>query len=607
MLEKLEQAWSANRETTEEQEELFTAALPVSSVSDTSRNRSPTPLSDDPDDELTWDESPTQQRQSGEILPPDSSAPGPEDTMLPPDSPRPTSKSGSNAFEKKSASLPSRESGTSSNNTAKQDSSLGRTSDMYPSAVYPGQSQPTRTPPLRTTLPQPSTLSQSDFDDLLHESSRPLAVSHRDRLIQSSYTPGFPFGQLLPQEIHGDDEQDLPTSDIHASLAEQQLQQELRASATKTLVNRSPSVQAAPPSSPLQRPLSERAENERQIEPTTPRSGVGIKRPAASPLSSRARSRKSRFEFSQDEPQSQKPEHILPSLRREFLKEQSMKPNAARRQHVEHRAGVPESPHRRVPSHLPARSRSPSKDVPFSPHVQGGGARMHSSPRIMSSPHRQASRNLVSPRALQSSLRIGNLTTPSLIEVPDSPLGVPDGDVVMGDRTPQQTPTGKRLEPARSMQINTPRSQHHGVPMPAKPDLSLPKKPPVVDDRVTPMSQDSIYREFVAAYPVYDGDITVFVNIARMVYNTRAGNDMFPVSIWDDFIIRYRTDYTPHINGCLTRGDSVEPYQTYYQNKFEDVSYKKGIIRPPQLEVMFKTNTRSDRAIRGVKPLTNLI
>jgi len=93
-----------------------------------------------------------------------------------------------------------------------------------------------------------------------------------------------------------------------------------------------------------------------------------------------------------------------------------------------------------------------------------------------------------------------------------------------------------------------------------------------------------VFSVFTAAYPVYCGDIKHFQGLCRMIKRLNISHGLLHRSLWDDFLIRHRRDYTLYMVQCLQNGESVKAYEAYYQEDIEEPSYTLRILAPQTLE-----------------------
>ena len=93
-----------------------------------------------------------------------------------------------------------------------------------------------------------------------------------------------------------------------------------------------------------------------------------------------------------------------------------------------------------------------------------------------------------------------------------------------------------------------------------------------------------IFSDFQMAYPVYCGDIKHFQGLCRMIKRLNVSHGLLHRSLWDDFVIRHRRDYTLYMVQCLQNGEAVKAYEVYYQEDIEEPSYTLRVLTLQTLE-----------------------
>ncbi|KAJ4308609.1 hypothetical protein N0V94_009282, partial [Neodidymelliopsis sp. IMI 364377] len=88
----------------------------------------------------------------------------------------------------------------------------------------------------------------------------------------------------------------------------------------------------------------------------------------------------------------------------------------------------------------------------------------------------------------------------------------------------------------------------------------------------------TVFEAFKAAYPEYQGDIKHFKGQCAQVEKLEQEDKMVPKWMWDDFIIRNRTDYKDYVVECLEQAEAAIPYIRFYKDTIRDTIYKKGIV-----------------------------
>lgn len=114
-----------------------------------------------------------------------------------------------------------------------------------------------------------------------------------------------------------------------------------------------------------------------------------------------------------------------------------------------------------------------------------------------------------------------------------------------------------------------------------KPDFVLslatdPKTTPIFGTQ-TPFI--TVFDEFKAAYPEYTGNFNHFIKLCREMSSLDQEDKMIPKWMWDDYLIRNRTDYTDYILQCADANEKHEPYHRFYKNHIRDTTYDKGILK----------------------------
>lgn len=92
-------------------------------------------------------------------------------------------------------------------------------------------------------------------------------------------------------------------------------------------------------------------------------------------------------------------------------------------------------------------------------------------------------------------------------------------------------------------------------------------------------SLQSTFTLFRNAYPDYDGDVKHFLTLCRKIEKLGKCNSL-PRSMWDDFLIRHKSDYAHHVRKCMETGDDPMPYDVFYNDEIEEPAYRKRIINP---------------------------
>lgn len=91
-------------------------------------------------------------------------------------------------------------------------------------------------------------------------------------------------------------------------------------------------------------------------------------------------------------------------------------------------------------------------------------------------------------------------------------------------------------------------------------------------------SAKTVFEKFQAAYPEYTANAKHFANQCKTIDELDREDRMVPKWMWDDFIIRNRTDYARYAMECVELGEEPMKYIRFYKDTIRDAIFKKGII-----------------------------
>ena len=94
----------------------------------------------------------------------------------------------------------------------------------------------------------------------------------------------------------------------------------------------------------------------------------------------------------------------------------------------------------------------------------------------------------------------------------------------------------------------------------------------------------SIFDVFKATYPSYTGDIKHFVTMCTKISTLLRAGRMEYQSLWDDFIIRQRTEYASYVIGCTEGGEDPMAYEDYYSNVIMETKYRRLVLTRRNLD-----------------------
>ncbi|KAK5014798.1 hypothetical protein LTR60_003179 [Cryomyces antarcticus] len=99
------------------------------------------------------------------------------------------------------------------------------------------------------------------------------------------------------------------------------------------------------------------------------------------------------------------------------------------------------------------------------------------------------------------------------------------------------------------------------------------------------VTEQSVFQSFLAAYPEYTGDATHFINRCRKINDLHKEERMYHPSLWDDYIVRHKTDYGPYSSKCIEGGGDAVPFEKFYIEQIEQPKYMKRVMTPATLKL----------------------
>lgn len=88
----------------------------------------------------------------------------------------------------------------------------------------------------------------------------------------------------------------------------------------------------------------------------------------------------------------------------------------------------------------------------------------------------------------------------------------------------------------------------------------------------------TIFDRFKISYPDYSGNMEQFVNICNKIRNlVEAGREEHQ-TLWDDFIVRYNTEYPRYISQCVNMAEDPVPYEQFYHNEVIEARYNNKVV-----------------------------
>ncbi|KAB2572293.1 hypothetical protein DBV05_g9017 [Lasiodiplodia theobromae] len=197
---------------------------------------------------------------------------------------------------------------------------------------------------------------------------------------------------------------------------------------------------------------------------------------------------------------------------------------------------------------------------------------------------------------------------PQHVETQDNPqaaLGIPDNTQAPGGPVP--SPAKEKAAPVTDPQRNA------ATDAPVNPpgDVDTIQPPPNADDaerstgmptgpprEISGMTEpSSTFDQFSQIYPEYTGNRKHFENLCgQLEWLRRQDRGLHPF-LWDDYIIRSRTDYRKYTEECGDEGIDPLPWHKYYVESIPMPKFIKGVMNPAMLEKFFVEQGRSLRPI----------
>lgn len=140
------------------------------------------------------------------------------------------------------------------------------------------------------------------------------------------------------------------------------------------------------------------------------------------------------------------------------------------------------------------------------------------------------------------------------------------------------------LDKSVSAPVSASRSTPASVPEPSpRPSRTSGEVSVSTDQAATRALDDvdassTIFEKFQAAYPEYKANSKHFANQCKLIDELDREDRMVPKWMWDDFIIRNRTDYARYAMDCIADGEEPTEYIRFYKDQIRDAIYKKGVI-----------------------------
>ena len=197
--------------------------------------------------------------------------------------------------------------------------------------------------------------------------------------------------------------------------------------------------------------------------------------------------------------------------------------------------------------------------------------------------------------------RVGSDTNTPMADVQVPPdMSSPQSFARSGDPIDQSIPLPSVVYPLVS--DSKLKNQHHLSPTTLDP--TSPASNPTSDPKIQPIEKHqnptqlpikdtkqespsvahSLFDRFKAIYPMYPGDSKHFGAICRKISQLVKLNKMEHQSLWDDFIIRHKVDYSQYLRKCAEEAEDAVPYEVFYKTEVEGPQYQKRVISQQNLD-----------------------
>lgn len=92
-----------------------------------------------------------------------------------------------------------------------------------------------------------------------------------------------------------------------------------------------------------------------------------------------------------------------------------------------------------------------------------------------------------------------------------------------------------------------------------------------------------IFDRFKIAYPGYHATLVQFIAICKRIKKLVETDHMEHPSLWDDFIIRHKTEYPIYLRRCVDNAEDPVPYERFYRNEIAKPEFFSGVVTPKTL------------------------
>lgn len=111
----------------------------------------------------------------------------------------------------------------------------------------------------------------------------------------------------------------------------------------------------------------------------------------------------------------------------------------------------------------------------------------------------------------------------------------------------------------------------------------------------------NIFDRFHIAYPNYTATLEQFLAICKKIKRLFEADRMEHQSLWDDFIIRHKTEYPNFLRRCADQAEDPVPYEKFYRNEIDEPQFVSRIITPKTLHEAVSLGAELDRNTSQLK------
>ena len=107
-----------------------------------------------------------------------------------------------------------------------------------------------------------------------------------------------------------------------------------------------------------------------------------------------------------------------------------------------------------------------------------------------------------------------------------------------------------------------------------------PNPPTAVDEAI---EEADVFTRFKKTYPEYNGTKEHFHGMCKKIDQLLRADRMEHRSLWDDFIIRHKTDYPTYLQRCVDNVEDAKSYERFYRDEIDGPRFTQRIVQPGSL------------------------